>query len=131
MERWTERTRLLLGDEKLGRLRSAHVLVVGLGGVGAYAAEMIVRAGAGRLTIADADHVAETNINRQLEEVGYKNLGVNERPNLVVLRQSNIPAVLVEVGFINNDQDNALLDQKFDETARAIADGIAGTLWTW
>ena len=46
MERWTERTRLLLGDEKLGRLRSAHVLVVGLGGVGAYAAEMIVRAGA-------------------------------------------------------------------------------------
>lgn len=72
-----------------------------------------------------------TNINRQLEEVGYKNLGVNERPNLVVLRQSNIPAVLVEVGFINNDQDNALLDQKFDETARAIADGIAGTLWTW
>lgn len=67
----------------------------------------------------------------QLEEVGYKNLGVNERPNLVVLRQSNIPAVLVEVGFINNDQDNALLDQKFDETARAIADGIAGTLWTW
>ena len=49
---------------------------------------------------------------------------------MVVLRQS-IPAVLVEVGFINNDQDNALLDQKFDETARAIADGIAGTLWTW
>lgn len=72
-----------------------------------------------------------TNINRQLEEVGYKNLGVNERPNLVVLRQSNIPAVLVEVGFINNDQDNALFDQKFNETARAIADGIAGTLWTW
>ena len=66
MERWTERTQLLLGDEKLGRLRSAHVLVVGLGGVGAYAAEMIVRAGAGRLTIADADRVAETNINRQL-----------------------------------------------------------------
>ena len=58
MERWTERTRLLLGDEKLGRLRSAHVLVVGLGGVGAYAAEMIVRAGAGRLTIADADRLA-------------------------------------------------------------------------
>ena len=43
MERWTERTRLLLGDEKLGRLRSAHVLVVGLGGVGAYAAEMTLR----------------------------------------------------------------------------------------
>ena len=42
-----------------------------------------------------------------------------------------MPAVLVEVGFINNDQDNALLDSQFDATARAIADGIAGTLWTW
>ena len=72
-----------------------------------------------------------TNINRQLEEIGYKNLGVNARPNLVVLRRTDIPAVLVEVGFINNDQDNALLDAQFDATARAIADGIAGTLWTW
>lgn len=66
MERWLERTQLLLGDEKLERLRRAHVLVVGLGGVGAYAAEMIARAGVGRLTIADADRVAESNINRQL-----------------------------------------------------------------
>ena len=72
-----------------------------------------------------------TNINRQLEEIGYKNLGVNARPNLVVLRRTDMPAVLVEVGFINNDQDNALLDAQFDATARAIADGIAGTLWTW
>lgn len=72
-----------------------------------------------------------TNINRQLEEIGYKNLGVNARPNLVVLRRTEMPAVLVEVGFINNDQDNALLDAQFDATARAIADGIAGTLWTW
>ena len=66
MEQWTDRTRLLLGDEKLERLRAAHVLIVGLGGVGAYAAEMIARAGVGRLTIADADCVAPTNINRQL-----------------------------------------------------------------
>ena len=59
-----ERTRLLLGDEKLGRLRSAHILVVGLGGVGAYAAEMIVRAGAGRLTIADATlGAADSQVN--------------------------------------------------------------------
>ncbi len=72
-----------------------------------------------------------TNINRQLEKVGYKNLGVNPRPNLVVLRDSNAPAVLVEVGFLNNDSDNALLDSQFDATARAIADGIAGTLWSW
>ena len=45
MDNWLERTELLLGREKLGRLRSAHVLVVGLGGVGAYAAEMVARAG--------------------------------------------------------------------------------------
>ncbi len=72
-----------------------------------------------------------TNINRQLEKVGYKNLGVNSRPNLVVLRDTQMPAVLVEVGFINNERDNALFDSRFDETARAIADGIAGTLWSW
>ena len=65
-DNWLERTELLLGKEKLDLLRKAHVLVVGLGGVGAYAAEMIVRAGVGRMTIADADAVAPSNINRQL-----------------------------------------------------------------
>ena len=63
---WMERTSLLLGEEKLERLQQAHVLVVGLGGVGAYAAEMLVRAGIGRMTIADADVVSLSNINRQL-----------------------------------------------------------------
>ena len=65
-DNWLERTELLLGAEKLEKLRAAHVLVVGLGGVGAYAAEMIVRAGVGRMTVADADTVNPTNINRQL-----------------------------------------------------------------
>ncbi|MFI3316843.1 MAG: ThiF family adenylyltransferase, partial [Rikenellaceae bacterium] len=63
---WLERTELLLGDEKLEILKNANVLVVGVGGVGAYAAEMIARAGVGRMTIADADTVTESNINRQL-----------------------------------------------------------------
>ncbi len=63
---WLSRTQLLLGDEKLETIRRAHVLVVGLGGVGAYAAEMICRSGVGRMTIADADRVAESNLNRQL-----------------------------------------------------------------
>ena len=66
---WRQRTGLLLGKEKMERLRNAHVLVVvvvGLGGVGAYAAEMLCRAGVGRMTIVDADTVQLTNINRQL-----------------------------------------------------------------
>ena len=63
MDNWLERTELLLGKEKLDLLRQAHVLVVGLGGVGAYAAEMIARAGVGRMTIADADTVALRDIN--------------------------------------------------------------------
>jgi len=63
---WTERTELLLGKEKMERLSASHVLVVGLGGVGAYAAEMICRAGVGHMTLVDADTVEPTNINRQL-----------------------------------------------------------------
>ena len=63
---WQQRTELLLGEEKMERLRRAHVLVVGLGGVGAYAAEMICRAGVGKMTIVDADTVQPSNINRQL-----------------------------------------------------------------
>lgn len=63
---WQQRTRLLMGAEKMERLQQAHVLVVGLGGVGAYAAEMICRAGVGRMTIVDADTVQPSNINRQL-----------------------------------------------------------------
>lgn len=63
---WQQRTALLLGKDKMERLRRAHVLVVGLGGVGACAAEMICRAGVGRMTIVDADTVQPSNINRQL-----------------------------------------------------------------
>lgn len=63
---WQVRTRLLLGDSAVNSLEKMHVLVVGVGGVGAYAAEMIVRGGVGKLTIVDADQVNESNINRQL-----------------------------------------------------------------
>lgn len=63
---WLERTELLLGNEKLSKLHNSHVLIVGVGGVGAYAAEMVVRAGVGHVTIADSDTVGVTNINRQL-----------------------------------------------------------------
>lgn len=60
------RTQLLLGPEGVARLGAAHVLVVGLGGVGGYAAEQLCRAGVGRMTIVDGDTVAPSNINRQL-----------------------------------------------------------------
>lgn len=69
------------------------------------------------------------NINRELEEVGFKNLGVRERPGLVVLRRTKMPAVLVEAGFINNGEDNRIFDENFDEMAQAIADGILQTIY--
>lgn len=63
---WQERTQLLLGEKKTEQLNRAHVLIVGLGGVGAYAAEMCCRAGVGTLTLADGDRIDDTNRNRQL-----------------------------------------------------------------
>ncbi len=63
---WLTRTELLLGEADLDKLSWSNVLVIGLGGVGAYAAEMICRAGVGKMTIIDADEVDSTNINRQL-----------------------------------------------------------------
>lgn len=68
------------------------------------------------------------NINEQLEAVGFVNLGVKERPNLVVLKRTRMPAVLVEVGFINSDTDNRLFDENFQDIAEAIAAGIIDTL---
>ena len=67
-------------------------------------------------------------INEQLETVGFVDLGVKARPNLVVLKRTKMPAVLVEVGFINSDTDNQLFDDNFQDIAQAIADGILDTL---
>ncbi|WP_430971875.1 tRNA threonylcarbamoyladenosine dehydratase [Sunxiuqinia rutila] len=66
MTKWQERTALMVGDENLEKLQNFHVLVVGLGGVGAYAAEQLCRAGIGQMTIVDGDVVEQTNRNRQL-----------------------------------------------------------------
>lgn len=65
-DNWLQRGRLLLGEEKQERLKNAHLLIVGLGGVGSWAAEMLCRAGVGEFTIIDADVVDTTNINRQM-----------------------------------------------------------------
>jgi len=70
------------------------------------------------------------NINDRLTQVGYEDQGVNEQANLVVLNRTEMPSVLVEVGFINTDADNLLFDERFGETARAIAEGILETIRT-
>lgn len=68
------------------------------------------------------------NINRELESTGFKNLGVDAIPDLIVLRETRMPAVLMEIGFINSDADNVILDEKFQETAEAIVRGIEGSV---
>lgn len=109
-EDWKQRTQLLLGEEKMRRMEAAHVLVVGLGGVGAYAAEMICRAGVGRMTIVDADTVQPSNINRQLpalhctvgqakaEVLAQRFRQINPQLELTVLpvflKDENIPELL-------------------------------------
>ncbi len=67
-------------------------------------------------------------IGEETEEAGFQDLGVKERPGLVVLRRTRMPAVLVEAGFINSDQDNRLFDERFEDLAQGIADGILETL---
>lgn len=73
------------------------------------------------------EDVANT-INAEVEKLGFRNLGISIRPNLTVLKRTNMPAVLVEAGFINSDIDNQLFDERFDELAQAIARGIIETL---
>lgn len=68
------------------------------------------------------------DINSQLAALGFRDLGVIERPGLAILRRSRMPAVLIETGFIDNEADNLKFDDEFDEIAAAIADGILETL---
>ena len=121
-ENWLQRGELLLGEEKQKRLNSAHLLVVGLGGVGSWAAEMLCRAGVGALTLIDADVVDVTNINRQMpalvstvgqpkcEVVAERLRAINPAVTLVVKQQ-----------FIAPDNIEQLLDEgQFDFVVDAI-----------
>ena len=74
------------------------------------------------------NEVMAQEINEQLETVGFVDLGVKARPNLVVLKRTRMPAVLVEAGFINSDTDNELFDSNFQDIAQAIATGVLDTL---
>lgn len=78
--------------------------------------------------LGDMKEVLANNINMELAEEGFQNLGISVRPNLAVLKRTTMPAVLVETGFINTDSDNALFDSDFQGIAQAIADGILETI---
>jgi tRNA A37 threonylcarbamoyladenosine dehydratase len=119
---WMQRTELMYGSEAIQRLISSHVLVVGLGGVGAYAAEMLVRAGVGELTIADADSVSPTNINRQLVAL-HSTIGL-EKCEVLRARLMDInPELKLHVvsRFIKDEETYTLLDSaRFDYVVDAI-----------
>jgi tRNA A37 threonylcarbamoyladenosine dehydratase len=118
---WLERTELLLGKNELDRLNSCHVLVVGLGGVGAYAAEQICRAGVGEMTIVDGDIIQNSNRNRQLpaltssvgkpkaEVMGQRLLDINPTLKLHIIQE-----------YIRDDRMVEILDTKFDYVMDAI-----------
>lgn len=72
----------------------------------------------------DVKEKLANEINKGLESVGFDNLGISVRNNLAVLKRTNIPAVLIETGFINTDKDNLIFDENFEVIAESIADSI-------
>lgn len=118
---WTKRTELLLGAEKLEKLNHAHILITGLGGVGAHTAEQLVRAGIGNLTIADADVIEPTNINRQLPAL-HSTLN-QKKVNVLSDRLKDInPKVKLEVidEFLRDQRMIEVLKTPFDFVVDAI-----------
>jgi tRNA A37 threonylcarbamoyladenosine dehydratase len=121
MSEWLTRTELILGAEGIERLRAANVLVVGLGGVGAYAAEMICRAGVSSMTIVDGDFVHQSNRNRQLpalksteglskaKVMGERLIDINPELKLTVISE-----------YIRDERMIEILEGKFDYVVDAI-----------
>ena len=122
MNNWLERSHLLLGEENMAKLRGANVLVVGVGGVGAYAAEMIVRVGVSRMTIADSDTVAASNINRQL--IALQSTIGRDKVELLAERLRDINPDLelrTANAYIKDEMTDTLLDsERFDYVVDAI-----------
>lgn len=118
---WLERTELLFGKEALASLHKAHVLVAGMGGVGAMAAEMICRSGVGRMTIIDADIVQPGNINRQVPAL-HSTLG-QEKVKVMEERLLDInPDLELKVikEFIKEDRIPQILEEDLDYVVDAI-----------
>lgn len=121
MEERFERTAMLLGPDALPRLQRAHVAVVGLGGVGSYAAEAVARAGVGTLTLVDCDTVSMTNVNRQLCALDST---VGQRKTEVTARRAadiNPDAVIRPLElFYSSETRDTLFSQRFDYIIDAI-----------
>lgn len=121
MNDWRERSRLLLGNKNIGRLEAAHVLIVGLGGVGAYAAENIGRAGVGTITLVDGDVVSESNRNRQLPAL-VSTTG-KSKAKVVAQRLRDInPNLQLHIinEYIKDERMIEILQQPFDYVIDAI-----------
>ena len=113
--KWDSRTELLLGPEGVRHLSEARVLVVGVGGVGGYAAEILARTGVGRLTLVDADTVSVSNLNRQL--IATRSSVGRSKTELFSERFRDInPEIEVEAleEFITPENVGDLLDRNFD-----------------
>ena len=118
---WLSRTSLLIGEEKVWQLTKKHVLIVGMGGVGSFAAEFICRAGIGKMTIIDGDVVDPSNRNRQLPALAT-NHGVSKADIMAErLKAINPELELVLVKqFINPHMVEHLFDERPDYVIDAI-----------
>ncbi|HPH86191.1 MAG TPA: tRNA threonylcarbamoyladenosine dehydratase [Ferruginibacter sp.] len=118
---WLSRTSLLIGEEKLRRLNEAHVLILGMGGVGSFAAEFICRSGIGHMTIIDGDVVDPTNRNRQLPALAI-NHGVSKADIMAERLLAINPELSLTVikEFINPEMVDTLFETKHDYIIDAI-----------
>jgi tRNA A37 threonylcarbamoyladenosine dehydratase len=121
MTDWLQRTEMILGNEGIKKLQAANVLIVGLGGVGGFAAEMICRAGIGEMTIVDGDKVHPSNRNRQLialksTEGSYKSELMGKR--LLEINPDLILTVINE--YIRDERMIEILNAGFDYVVDAI-----------
>ena len=118
-----QRTAALLGDEAVEKLRSKHLLVLGVGGVGGYAAEQLCRMGVGKLTLLDGDRVDPTNLNRQIAALS-STVGISKAEVLASRFKDINPGgeYLPEVRFLKPDECEELLTTPFDLVLDAIDD---------
>lgn len=118
---WLSRTQLMIGDEKIKVLNDSHVLVVGMGGVGSFAAEFVARAGVGQMTIIDGDVVDPTNRNRQLPALST-NHGVSKADIMAERLMAISPELKLKVvkEFVNPEMVRQHLEAKPDFLIDAI-----------